>query len=75
MEKTQVDLLREKLVALNREREDIILEKGLAARDNNDLRENFAYDYWSDKERVVTARIHALIREIGDITKQNSSKR
>ena len=76
MEKTQIELLREKLTALNKEREEIILEKGLAARDNNDLRENFAYDYWSEKERVATARIHALSKEIEEIyTSSRSDKK
>ena len=71
MDKTPIDNLREKLKALNIERDSVIMEKGLAARDNNDLRENFAYDYWEQKEKQLTFRIHRLIKEIDEIAKEN----
>ena len=71
MEETPVDQLRKKLKRLQTERDEIILEKGLAARDNNDLRENFAYDYWENKERMLTIRIHKVIQEILDLTKKD----
>ena len=51
------------------------MEKGLTARDNNDLRENAAYDYWCEKEAVATAKILNLIKEIEELAKngrQNS---
>jgi len=59
-----VDILRKQLIKLQKEREEITLEKGLAARDNNDLRENFAYDYWVSQEELITARIFATLKEI-----------
>lgn len=65
----KLDQLRKKLKALREERDRVILEKGLAGRDNNDLRENFAYDYWEEKERVATTRILNIIKEIEELAK------
>ncbi len=60
---------------MQKEQDFIIMEKGLTARDNNDLRENAAYDYWCEKEAVATAKILNLIKEIEELAKngrQNS---
>jgi hypothetical protein len=62
--KTQIEILREKIHELNKEREHATLQKGLAAEENKDLRENFDYDLWEQKETMLTVRIHNLIREI-----------
>ena len=62
--------MRQDLVKLRQDREKITMEKGLMARDNNDLRENFAYDYWVEKENQVTIRIHRIIAEIEDLLKK-----
>ena len=84
MEKTQIDKLREELIKLREERSTIILEKGLAAQENKDLRENSAYDYWMEKEMNITSRIQNIIKIIDDLSKKkkptnnltkNSSKR
>jgi transcription elongation GreA/GreB family factor len=63
-DKTKIDELREELSKLRKKRDRIILEKGLIARDNNDLRENSTYDYWDQIERNVTSRIYRIIEEI-----------
>ncbi len=65
----KLEELRQKLGALQKEREAAILEKGLQAQDNNDLRENFAYILWEQKEHMLTSKIHNLIREIEHIAK------
>ena len=67
-----VDILRKQLIKLQKEREEITLEKGLTARDNNDLRENFAYDYWVEREFMVTAKIHAILKEIERLNPKTS---
>lgn len=59
-----VDELRNKITELKKELTQTTLEKGLSAEDNKDLRENFAYDYWDQKERILLNRIHALMAEI-----------
>lgn len=68
-----IELLRQKIKELNKERDKAIFEKGLAADENKDLRENFAYDYWFEKEMNISAKISGLIREIERIAKKNSS--
>lgn len=67
---TQIDQLRQKLIELNKMRDAAIFEKGQAARENNDLRENFAYDYWCQQEDNYTTRIHELIKEIDLLARQ-----
>ncbi len=67
----QLEQLRQKLKELRTEREAITMEKGLVARENNDLRENFAYDYWCEKEHVITTQIHKLMEEIDGIARKN----
>jgi len=69
-----IDLLRKQLIKLQKEREKITLEKGLAARDNNDLRENFAYDYWVEQEFVITAKIHGILKEIERLSPSRPSQ-
>ncbi len=67
-ETDSIENLRQKITELKQELADATFEKGLAADENKDLRENFAYDYWDQKERVLLNRIHGLIREIADRT-------
>lgn len=67
-----VDYYRKQIQSLNVERERIIMEKGLAADANKDLRENAEYDYWSEKEIAITGRIGDLIIEIERLTKDGS---
>jgi transcription elongation GreA/GreB family factor len=72
MEETKIDKLRNELIKLREERSHVILEKGLAAEYNKDLRENAAYDYWYEKETELTMRIlqvMEMIREQSDKTK------
>jgi transcription elongation GreA/GreB family factor len=66
---TKIDQLRAELVTLRKEREKVTIEKGLIAQDNKDLRENAAYDYWEQKERNITSRIHKIIQEIEERSK------
>ncbi|MFA6981602.1 MAG: hypothetical protein WC243_01075 [Patescibacteria group bacterium] len=61
--------LRDGLVKLREERTRVTMEKGLAAEDNKDLRENASYDYWEQKEFNLTARIIALMKEIDKLAK------
>jgi transcription elongation GreA/GreB family factor len=75
MEETKIDKLRNELIALRKERESIIFEKGLAAEDNKDLRENSTYDYWFEKEILANARITLLIKMIGDLSKKDNPKK
>ena len=70
-----IDLLRNKLIKLQKEREEITLEKGLAARDNNDLRQNFGYDYWVEREFVVTAKIYDILKEIEKLSPKEPRSR
>lgn len=70
--KTKIEQLREQLVNLRKERDVIIFEKGLAAQDNNDLRENSTYDYWLEKEFNITHRIMSITKEIILLAKEQN---
>lgn len=63
-EKSMLDELRDKIKELTKKLEEATLEKGLAAEENKDLRENFAYDYWNDQENLYLTRIRNLMNEI-----------
>lgn len=67
---SEMDLLREKLSDLRKQRDNAAMEKGLAAEENKDLRENFAYDYWDTQERNITFRIHGIMEEIDELAKK-----
>lgn len=71
-EKSKVDRLRDDLAELRKKRIKITMEKGFAAEENKDLRENFAYDYWVQQEEVINARIGTVIELIGELTKKNT---
>lgn len=71
MEETKIDKLRKELVEIRKERERIVFEKGMAAEENKDLRENSAYDYWFEKEMLVTTRINHIISMINEISGKN----
>jgi len=73
MEETKIDKLRNELIKLREERSKIIFEKGMAAGENKDLRENFAYDYWFEKECQVTGRIARVREMIHDLSKKDKS--
>jgi transcription elongation GreA/GreB family factor len=73
-QKKQKQKLREKLKQLRIKKDKIVFEKGLAAQDNKDLRENSAYDYWDRKEHFITTRIHKLINEIEKLAKNNKKR-
>jgi transcription elongation GreA/GreB family factor len=64
MKETKIDKLRTELIKLRKEREKIIFEKGMAANENKDLRENSAYDYWFEKEMQISSRINHIISMI-----------
>lgn len=53
--------------------EKTTVEKGLAAEENKDLRENSAYDYWDEKERNLIFRIRKIMRDISDTAKKEKS--
>lgn len=77
MEETKIDKLRKELIKLRRERDKIIFEKGMAAEENKDLRENSVYDYWFEKEMQINSRINHTILMIEDLSpkkKKVSSK-
>ncbi len=65
-----IDELRNKIKELQLEREKVILQKGLAAQFNGDLRENSEYDSWEQLEINLTSRIRQLILEIEKLTKK-----
>ena len=60
MDTEKIKEVKQKIKDLQKEREQVILEKGLAAQENADLRENFAYDYWNHKEIDLTHKIQRL---------------
>ncbi|RJR27968.1 hypothetical protein C4561_00475 [candidate division WWE3 bacterium] len=70
-----IELLRKQIKELLQEREKATLEKGLAAEDNKDLRENFAYDYWAQKEFALTSKIRKLTAEIDRLAKKTSTQK
>jgi transcription elongation GreA/GreB family factor len=71
----QAEQLRQKLKFLREKRDAAIFEKGLAADENKDLRENFAYDYWVQQETNLTCQINDAIGEIEHITNVKRHKR
>ena len=75
MEETKIDKLRTELINLREERKTVILEKGLAAEENKDLRENSAYDYWFEQEAQVTARILRLTKMIEELAIKDKPKK
>ena len=70
----KVDRLRERLTEQRKKLEEASFEKGLAAEENKDLRENFAYDYWVSQEELITARIFATLKEIEHLTRKPEKK-
>lgn len=74
MEETQIDKLRKDLIRLRGERDKIIFEKGMAAEENKDLRENSAYDYWFEKEMHITSRINNIIASISELSRKPTPK-
>lgn len=70
----KVERLRERLSEQRKKLEEASFEKGLAAEENKDLRENFAYDYWVSQEQLITARILATLKEIEHLTKKPGKK-
>lgn len=70
----KVERLRERLSEQRKKLEEASFEKGLAAEENKDLRENFAYDYWVSQEQLITARIFATLKEIEHLTKKPKKK-
>lgn len=75
MEETKIDKLRAELIKLREERSKVIFEKGLAAEENKDLRENFAYDYWFEKECQMEARIAQVVEMIKEIANESKPKK
>lgn len=75
MEETKIDKLRTELIKLREERKAVILEKGLAAEENKDLRENSAYDYWFEQEAQMTARIIRVTKMIEDLAEKDEPKK
>jgi transcription elongation GreA/GreB family factor len=75
MHESSAEKLREKIKELKKELETVTFEKGLAAEDNKDLRENSAYDYWDQKESILIIRIHKIMREISEIYKKPYAKK
>ena len=67
---SKLEHLQEELKRLRKERAEIIFEKGMAAEDNKDLRENGAYIAMEEREQWYTAKIHKTMREIEEITKK-----
>lgn len=75
MEETIIDKLRKELIEIRKEREKIVFEKGMAAEENKDLRENSTYDYWFEKEMLATTRINHIISMINEISGKNLVKK
>jgi len=70
-----LELLRTQIKKLRKERDEAILEKGLSAQYNQDLRENAQYDYWVDRELYLTFKIRGLLNEINSYSKKNQKKK
>jgi len=68
---TKIELLRKKLSELRKERETVVFERGLAAEDNKDLRENATFDYWTRIEHNLTSQILRIAKEITELTHKN----
>jgi hypothetical protein len=69
-EKTEkIRELRMRIKELKKQRDNIILERGLLAQDNNDLRENTSFERYTEKEWFLTVRINNLMEEIYKISK------
>jgi len=64
----KTEKLRNKISELKKQLEVATLEKGLAADENKDLRENSVYDYWDQKESILIIRIHRIMKEIRDLS-------
>lgn len=75
MEETKIDKLRNELIHLREERAKIIFEKGLAAEENKDLRENSSYDFWFNKECLMNSRIARIINMIQEIADKANPKK
>jgi len=75
MDETKIDKLRKELIKLREERDKIIFEKGMAAEENKDLRENSTYDFWFDKEMLITNRIENLISIINENSRKKPLKK
>lgn len=64
-----VEDLRKKLGELRKKRTYITVQKGFAANQNKDLRENATYDSWFDQELMINAEIAEVIEKIEKLTK------
>jgi hypothetical protein len=71
---TPIEKLRDLLLKLKKDLETATMEKGLAADENKDLRENSTYDYWEQKESMFIIRIHRTMKEIRDLSKPKTPK-
>jgi len=67
---TKLEQLQSELAKLRRERDVVIFEKGMAADDSKDLRENGVYIAMEERENYYTAKIYKTIRETENLTRK-----
>jgi len=67
---TKLEQLQKELADLRKTRQKVILEKGEAAEDNKDLRENGAYIALEEREHYYTSKIHKVIRDLDNLTRK-----
>jgi hypothetical protein len=72
---SKLEKLQEELFELRRVRAKITFEKGMAADDSKDLRENGVYIIMEEKEHYYTSKILAVTKEIETITRKPEKKK
>lgn len=71
----KLSVLRNDVSKLRAQREQIVLEKGLIAREDGDLRENGAYIALEQKEHALTSKINAILSDIIEISKEHQASK
>lgn len=76
MTQEEQEKLRKRLFELRNKREELIMELGLYAQENQDLRENSAYINTERKIQLVSAQIHEILLEFGkwELAKMRSKR-
>lgn len=70
----KIESLREDLKKLREKLAEVTLQKGLAAQDDKDLRENANYEYWLNQEYITMGRIRTTMELISKLAQDQTSK-
>jgi len=65
---SKLEQLQEELKKYQNKRDEVILEMGECAQENQDLRENGAYIALEQRAHYFTAKIYSTMKEIHDLT-------